>query len=219
MNTIVIQNCKNFINKILSFMNKSKIKKLEELETGLETITNDFILNMMKIYLENLDKEIKADKKWRKENGIVVERNNDKREIVTKSGLLTYYRTYYCDKKKGTYIYLVDEALGIKPYDRVSTAVAADMVEYSSDNSYAKSSQYATGGIVSRQTVMNKTRKLNEEKLKIETKGPKRKVQVLHIDADEDHVALQDGKNAIVPLITIYEGTKRIAKRGECINP
>ena len=200
-------------------MNKSKIKKLEELETGLETITNDFILNMMKIYLENLDKEIKADKKWRKENGIVVERNNDKREIVTKSGLLTYYRTYYCDKKKGTYIYLVDEALGIKPYDRVSTAVAADMVEYSSDNSYAKSSQYATGGIVSRQTVMNKTRKLNEEKLKIETKGPKRKVQVLHIDADEDHVALQDGKNAIVPLITIYEGTKRIAKRGQCINP
>ena len=219
MNTIVIQNCKNFINKILSFMNESKIKKLEELETGLETITNDFILNMMKIYLENLDKEIKADKKWRKENGIVVERNNDKREIVTKSGLLTYYRTYYCDKKKGTYIYLVDEALGIEPYDRVSTAVAADMVEYSSDNSYAKSSQHATGGIVSRQTVMNKTRKLNEEKLKIETKGPKRKVQVLHIDADEDHVALQDGKNAIVPLITIYEGTKRIAKRGECINP
>lgn len=93
------------------------------------------------------------------------------------------------------------------------------MVEYSSDNSYAKSSLHATGGIVSRQTVMNKTRKVNEEKLKIETESPKRKVQVLHIDADEDHVALQDGKNAIVPLITIYEGTKRIAKRGECINP
>ena len=48
-------------------MSKSKLKKLEELETGLETITYDFILNMMKIYVENLDKEIKADKKWRKE--------------------------------------------------------------------------------------------------------------------------------------------------------
>ena len=94
MNTIVIQNCKNFINKILSFMNKSKIKKLEELETGLETITNDFILNMMKIYVENLDKEIKADKKWRRKNGIVVERNNDKREIFTKFGVLTYHRTF-----------------------------------------------------------------------------------------------------------------------------
>jgi len=193
--------------------------KLEELETGLETITYDFILNMMKIYAENLDKEIKADKKWRKQNGLVVERNNDKREILTKFGMLTYHRTYFYHKKNDTYIYLVDEALGIAPYDRVSTAVAADMVEYSSDNSYAKSSLHATGGIVSRQTVMNKTRKVNEEKLKIETESPKRKVQVLHIDVDEDHVALQDGKNAIAPLITIYEGTKRIAKRGQCINP
>jgi hypothetical protein len=79
------------------------------------------------------------------------------------------------DKKNDTYIYLVDEALGIAPYDRVSTAVAADMVEYSSDNSYAKSSLHATGGIVSRQTVMNKTRKVNEEKLKIETERSKAK--------------------------------------------
>jgi hypothetical protein len=65
-------------------MSETHTNKLEELETGLETITYDFILNMMKIYLENLDKEIKADKKWRKQNGLVVERNNDKREILTK---------------------------------------------------------------------------------------------------------------------------------------
>ena len=200
-------------------MSEPNDKKLEELETGLETITFDFIINMMKIYVENLDKEIKADKKWRRKNGIVVERNNDKREIFTKFGVLTYHRTYFYDKKNDTYIYLVDTVLGIDPYDRISTAVAADMVEYSGDNSYAKSSQYTTGGLISRQTVMNKTRKLKEEKLKMEAEGPKRKIPVIHIDADEDHVALQNGKNAIVPLITIYEGTKRIGKRGECINP
>ena len=219
MNTIVIQNCKNFIHKIMNFMSEPNDKKLEELETGLETITFDFIINMMKIYVENLDKEIKADKKWRRKNGIVVERNNDKREIFTKFGVLTYHRTYFYDKKNDTYIYLVDTVLGIDPYDRISTAVAADMVEYSGDNSYAKSSQYTTGGLISRQTVMNKTRKLKEEKLKMEAEGPKRKIPVIHIDADEDHVALQNGKNAIVPLITIYEGTKRIGKRGKCINP
>lgn len=219
MNTIVIQNCKNFIHKIMNFMSEPNAKKLEELETGLETITFDFILNMMKIYVENLDKEIKADKKWRRKNGIVVERNSDKREIFTKFGVLTYHRTYFYDKKNDTYIYLVDTVLGIDPYDRISTAVAADMVEYSGDNSYAKSSQYTTGGLISRQTVMNKTRKLKEEKLKMEAEGPKRKMQVIHIDADEDHVALQNGKNAIVPLITIYEDTKRIGKRGKCINP
>jgi len=204
VNTIVIQNCKNFIHKIMNFMSEPNDKKLEELETGLETITFDFILNMMKIYVENLDKEIKADKKWRRKNGIVVERNSDKREIFTKFGVLTYHRTYFYDKKNDTYIYLVDTVLGIDPYDRISTAVAADMVEYSGDNSYAKSSQYTTGGLISRQTVMNKTRKLKEEKLKMEAEGPKRKMQVIHIDADEDHVALQNGKNAIVPLIPYH---------------
>jgi len=94
VNTIVIQNCKNFIHKIMNFMSEPNDKKLEELETGLETITFDFILNMMKIYVENLDKEIKADKKWRRKNGIVVERNSDKREIFTKFGVLTYHRTF-----------------------------------------------------------------------------------------------------------------------------
>jgi len=147
VNTIVIQNCKNFIHKIMNFMSEPNDKKLEELETGLETITFDFIINMMKIYVENLDKEIKADKKWRRKNGIVVERNSDKREIFTKFGVLTYHRTYFYDKKNDTYIYLVDTVLGIDPYDRISTAVAADMVEYSGDNSYAKSSQYTTGGL------------------------------------------------------------------------
>ncbi|MFY9413178.1 MAG: hypothetical protein WAP27_00325, partial [Tepidanaerobacteraceae bacterium] len=68
MNTIVIQNCINFINKILSFMSEPKIKKLEELEIGLEAITDNFLLNMTQTYIESYDKEIKADKKWRKEN-------------------------------------------------------------------------------------------------------------------------------------------------------
>jgi len=52
--------------------------------------------------------------------------------------MLTYHRTYYYDKQNDTYIYLVDEALGIDPYDRVSAAVTADMVECSSDNSMRK---------------------------------------------------------------------------------
>jgi hypothetical protein len=65
--------------------------------------------------VENLDKEIKADKKWRRKNGIVVERNSDKREIFTKFGVLTYHRTYFYDKKNDTYIYLVDTALGNRP--------------------------------------------------------------------------------------------------------
>ena len=219
MDTIVIQNCKKFIHEIMNFMRDPNIIKIDELEDGLKDITFDFILKMMRAYIENHDKEIKADKKWRRKRQIVVERNRDKRELFTRFGQLTYYRTYFHDKKNNTYIYLTDEVLGVAPYDRVSATVSADIAEHASDNSYGKSSQYVTDGQVSRQTVMNKTRKLKQEKLEIKAIGPKRKVPVIHIDADEDHVALQDGKKTIVPLITIYDGTKRAGKRGECINP
>lgn len=73
-----------------------------------------------------------------------------------------------------------------------------------------------TGGSISRQTVMKKVRDLNG--LKVECPSPKRVVKVLHIDADEDHVALQDGSNTMVPLISIYEGVIRTGKRGQCVN-
>ena len=45
-----------------------------------------------------------------------------------------------------------------------------------------------------------------------------RKAAVPHIDADEDHVTLRGGKNAIVPLVSVYEGIAKHGKRGECVH-
>ena len=42
-------------------------------------------------------------------------------------------------------------------------------------------------------------------------------MDVLHIDADEDHVTLCAGKHTIVPLISVYEGIEKTNKRGKCI--
>ena len=41
---------------------------------------------------------------------------------------------------------------------------------------------------------------------------------VLHLDADEDHVKLQNGERRIVPLVSVYEGIERIGSRGICKN-
>jgi len=202
----------------MKFLSDPETRRLQELEVGLEGITSNFILDMMQAYAQSLDKEIKADKKWRRRNHIVVERNNDKREILTKFGMLTYSRTYFHDKQNDTYTYPVDEALAVAPYERVSTTLSADMAQHAGDNSYAKSSKYVTDAQVSRQTVMNKTRAIEQERLKLKPQGPKRKTLEIHIDADEDHVSLQNGKNTILPLISIYEGTKRTGARGHCIN-
>jgi len=82
--------------------------------------------------------------------------------------------------------------------------------------SYEKSSKYVCDGDITRQTVMNKIRRVKG--LKMEVPEDKRKVRYLNVEADEDHVSLQDGTNTVVPLISIHEGVERIGKRGRRIN-
>ncbi|KNZ68305.1 hypothetical protein Tfer_3131 [Thermincola ferriacetica] len=40
----------------------------------------------------------------------------------------------------------------------------------------------------------------------------------MHVEADEEHVALQDGTNTIVPLISIHEGIEKSGQRGRGVN-
>jgi hypothetical protein len=216
VNTILLQNCEKFINQVIGFFSGGKIRAIEEMETELKKLTDKFILDTMNAYLESLDKAIVEDKIGRKRKGIVVERKNDKRELYTVFGHLRFNRTYFYDKRHQEYSYLLDKVVGLEKYDRVSGTVAVNLVEHASQYSYAKSTQNVTGGSISRQTVMKKVRALKE--LKMECPSPKRVVKVLHIDADEDHVALQDGSNTMVPLISIYEGVVRTGNRSQCLN-
>jgi len=57
--------------RILFFENK--IRGIEEMETYLKQLTHKFILEMIKSYLEALDKAIVEDKAGRKQKGIIIE--------------------------------------------------------------------------------------------------------------------------------------------------
>ena len=48
-----------------------------------------------------------------------VQRNNDKRTLITRFGELKFERTYYKDIINNSYIYILDELLGIEKYERV----------------------------------------------------------------------------------------------------
>lgn len=217
MNTILQQICKDFIVDVINFFSQDKTLALEEIETSLKNKTNTFILNMIKTYLEQLDQSIVEDKKSRKQNGIVVERRGDKREQYLLFGQLSFARTYFYDKQNKKYTYLVDKVVGLERYERVSNTVAIQLIEHANESSYGETSRHVTGGEISRQTVMKKLRKLKG--LKIDKPPAKRQVKVLYVNADEDHIAMQNGSNTIVPLISIHEGITRNGKRGRCINP
>ena len=216
MNTILLQICKNFIGEVAEFFNEGQIRSLEEIEDHLKRVCNEYILEMVKTYFEILDKTLVEDKQGRKRKGLVIERKGDKRETYIRFGLLEFERTYFKDKKNKGYVYLLDQAVGLESYERVSKSVAVDLVRHANEVSYGKSSRYVSGGEISRQTVMNKVRHL--KKLKKEQPETRRQVRVLHVEADEDHVTLQDGTNTIVPLISIHEGVERNGMRGKCKN-
>ena len=78
---------------------------------------------------------------------------------------MQFGRTYFYDKRNKEYIYLLDRVVGIEQYERVSGTVAVNLVEHASQNSYAKSSFYVTGGAISRQTVMRKVRSIKYLKI------------------------------------------------------
>ena len=101
----------------------------------------------------------------------------------------------------------------------------AQLAKKATVESYERSTQDVTGGIVSRQSVRNhilKAPELEKEPVSLE----KRKVEILDVYADEDHVHLQKPgkekgkKSKIVPLVTVTEGKIKVGKnRYATVNP
>ena len=170
-------------------------------------------MKLLRAYYEEHDRKLLEDKAWRREAGLRVERKKDKREILTTLGQLEYERTYY-RKASGGYEYPTDQIAGVQSYERVSRRVGLSLVDASLEMSYGKSSQYVTGAQISRQTVMNKIRSAYPRQEPVEYRA----VRELHVDADEDHANLQNGKNKAVPLVSVYDGVERRGKRGVCKN-
>lgn len=189
-------------------------RSLAEAERYFGECLSHIVTGLLSAYYEKLDREILEDKAGRRKEGLSVERHGDKRTILTTLGEVEYSRTYYRTKEK-EYCYPVDALAGVESRQRLAAGVNEELVRNACAMSYGKSVQNVTGNRVSRQTVMNKVR---ESYVPPTPKRELRKVSVLHIDADEDHVTLCGGKNAMVPLVSAYEGIAKHGKRGECVN-
>jgi hypothetical protein len=145
VNNIVQQICEKFINEVTGFFASGSIRKIEEMETTLKKKADSFILSMMTAYLDSLDQAIVEDKAGRSKKGIVIERRDEKRELCTAFGQLRFMRTYFHDKRNQNYVYLLDQAVGLESYNRVSGTVTVELVEHAQEASYGESSRHVTG--------------------------------------------------------------------------
>lgn len=215
MNQIILQIARKMVAQIEEKIIEKELN-IEGSIPELVKITQGAALEMYHELIEQADAAIKAAKRERKQEGLVVERKKDPRTVITSIGDLTFGRTYYWNSVKRCYEYPVDRLLGIEHYERIDPGLSKGLVSSARTRSYRDSSQRKCKGSVSAQTVMNKIRKAEPVIRKCEEK---RKVPYLHIDADEDHVALQHSKyrkSTEVPLVSIYEGTEAVGKRKRC---
>lgn len=198
----------------MDFFSKPE-KTLSEAEKRFKEPLNEATTELVSACYERMDEALRTDKLKLRENGLAVVRKNDPREILTTFGSVCYRRTYF-RMKSGEYVYPIDIAAGVEPYQRLSDGVSEALVEASRSVSYAKSAQSVAQGQVSPQSVMRKIRECSVPDTP--EAGDKPKPATLHIDADEDHITLRGGKKAIVPLVSVYEGIEKRGKRGICRN-
>lgn len=188
---------------------------LEVLEGGSDYLTFEAKLKqeldslgceILREVLEALDRKLRESEE-RKRSWVVV-RKNDPKEILTPFGPMVFKRSYYRHKESRKYSYLVDEKAGITPHARVGVNLKAALTEACAAMSYEEStlqiSRHNPLLKVSRQTV---ARCVREFKAKGAAPAPvKRRVSVLYVEADEDHVKVRGRRGAQARLVYVHEG-------------
>lgn len=140
----------------------------------------------------------------------------DSKVISTIFGDVTLKRRYYQEKSTKKHIHLLDELLQITPHQRMDEALEAKIYEKTTEMSYQKSiDSFDKIGIHSKQTVKNIVWKYRvpEEPYRDIDDSHKKIVPYLYIEADEDHIHLQDGKssNDQMLLVYVHEGMSRLS--------
>jgi len=201
---IILQNALNFTREVIEIFSDllNEGMDITELAARIKELTEKLGREAIEAIIEELDRIIKEDKR-RKEKWVV--ERKDKKRLTTVLGNIEYERTYYKSREDGRYTYLVDDALEIGRHDRIEKGVKIKLVENAIEESYERSSKKACSEELSKQTVLNTIREIGELEVKREIKK-KKEVRVLYIEADEDHVPLQEGRDETPRLVYIHEG-------------
>ena len=216
MENIIAQQLVKMQAEILGKIREEGLGNIGETAEVLFQVVKENTCELLRAILEATDTAIAEAKGMRKAEGLKVKERGVKRGLQTSLGEIEYRRTYY-ETAEGEYVYLLDHLIGVEPYERVSKALCAKLVNLAAEMSYGKSVGVGEAD-VSRQTVSNKVNALREVVQDVER--VEETPEDLHLFADEDHVHLKDGRNAIVPLVTISEGIDTSnPKRHKLINP
>lgn len=168
--------------------------------------------------METLDEEIRESRS--RKRSWYVERRDEPKTLSTVLGPVTYRRTYYRHKQTGRYGHLADNQVGIEPHQRTDEGLSARVLEHAATMSYQETvNRLSHSGITSKMSVLNVIRRTEHIPNEAVPTKKKETPEVLYVEADEDHVAMQKGPSAIAKIVYVHEGRKHLhGSRHELIN-
>lgn len=217
MNNIIQQFYEDVINlEEKSLTDLNNINFLSDFTDALNDNLMQLGKKLVLEYIKNLEENIYLSDE-RKEKYSVYQKNSasNNRKIITIFGEIEFSRRYYIDNERKK-TYLLDKLIGLSEKERILKNVEESMLNIATFTSYEKAGKNcAYGEILSKETVKNKIEELDFSNIKIDVEEDKNKLSYLYIQADEDHVSLQDGGIAMPRLITVYEGNCQGVLKGK----
>ena len=200
--------CENDTEKIMNRV-ASQVRKGEDIGRISDGICKDLCklgLSMIAEILEEMDEELCNSEERKECYEIVHKRRNS---FLTRMGKVTYQRTCFKDKRTGKAGYITDRMFGIKAHENIASDVEVKMLEEALETSYRKGGEQAViaEDELSKQTVMNYISRYGFEFPESKDEPEQRKARIIYIEADEDHVSLQDGGTAMPRLVYVHEGS------------
>lgn len=177
----------------------------------LKEACDNFISKTISFLLEKIDDEFL---KVRNKNEIKITHKKVKKLLIGQNTVFIKRRRYY-NKKYKKYFCFIDDFCHIEKWQRMTNNLKDDIALMAGQKSFKKVSLNCDQNI-SKSTVLNLVKKhsLNYEE------ENKRKIDTLFIEADEDHIHMQNKTRKIVKLIYVHEGYKNIENsKNKLINP
>ena len=166
----------------------------------------EYLMKHMSYLIKQADDCLKDNPELR-ENWII--RKTVSRLMVMRSGNLEYERRYYRHKKTGEHCFLIDNLIAVEPHERVDQTLKADVSEYAAKFSYQESANQTCDGRISKQTVQRISRDVKLPDTPAKDLEHEEQIKILHIQVDEDHVAMQDGSNKDLRMAEIGRASCR----------
>ena len=189
-------------------LDRDDLKKVEKV---FKKVSDELTANSLKKYLEDYDKELKLDAN--RNEKYVVQRIVSK-NVTSVLGTFKLDRTRYYDKENECYFCLLDKKLNIPEYEHMTPLAMARMLEVATNSSYRiAGKEINSSDEFSKGMIYQKLKRIEIDE-KCEEKQNKRKVKILYINLDEDHVAVQKSLNRKLQckIGYVYEGVVRVCK-------